>query len=196
MKSILTKLNNARSFVRELSTQKKGRNNFAKYDYFQPDDIADWTQQANIKYGIVDVYNNEITSEGNYVCNLSLFCIETCEQISFQQVTAKPEIKATNEAQKMGGMLTYSNRYILQTAYKIAENSTDSDAHDNRKSSKKANEPENWLNAYKSKGSKEYSEDFIKVMKAVKAGTHTVSDVRKKYKVSKETETLINTLNK
>ena len=126
MKSILTKLNNARSFVRELSTQKKGRNNFAKYDYFQPDDIADWTQQANIKYGIVDVYNNEITSEGNYVCNLSLFCIETCEQISFQQVTAKPEIKATNEAQKMGGMLTYSNRYILQTAYKIAENSTDS----------------------------------------------------------------------
>ena len=99
MKSILEKLNKARSFVRELSTQKKGRNKFAKYDYFQPDDIAEWTQKANEKFGIIDVYNNEITADGNYICNLSLFCIETCEQISFQQVTAKPEIKATNEAQ-------------------------------------------------------------------------------------------------
>jgi len=116
MKSILKKLNQARSFVRELSVQKKGRNNFAKYDYFQPDDIADWTQQANIKFGIIDVYNNERTENGDYLCNLSLYCIETGECVSFQQMTAKPEIKATNEAQKMGGMLTYSNRYILQTA--------------------------------------------------------------------------------
>jgi len=195
MKSILKKLNEARTFVRELSTKKQGRNKFAKYDYFQPDDIAEWTQKANEKFGIVDIYNNERTENGDYLCNLTLICVDTGEQISFQQMTAKPEIKATNEAQKMGGMLTYSNRYILQTAYKIAENSTDSDAHDNSKSSK-ANEPEKWLNAYKSKNSKDFSDNFIAVMKAVKAGTHTVSDVRKKYKVSKETEKLINSLNK
>ena len=196
MKSILLKLNKARTFVRELSVQKKGRNTFAKYDYFQPDDVAEWTHKANIEFGITDVYNNEVLQNGEYLCSLTLYCNETGESVKFQQVTSKPEIKATNEAQRFGGMVTYSNRYILQTAYKIAENSTDSDAHDNSKKVKNNIEPDKWLNAYKSKGSKEFTEDFINVMKAIKAKTHTVSDVRTKYKVSKETELLINSLNK
>ena len=74
------------------------------------------------------------------------------------------------------------------------------DVFKGRKSSPKngnnsnVNEPENWLNAYKSKDKKTFTDDFINVMKAIKSGKYSIIDIRKKYKISKETAQLIETL--
>jgi hypothetical protein len=52
--------------------------------------------------------------------------------LHFELRTEKPTIKATNDTQQMGGMDTYSERYIKMKVFCIKDNSLDPDAQDNR----------------------------------------------------------------
>ena len=59
------------------------------------------------------------------------------DHIIITQITAIPEIKATNVAQKIGGTVTYNERYLTMMAFKISDNSLDFDTTENTKKTAK-----------------------------------------------------------
>lgn len=103
----------------------------------------------------------------------------------------------------LGSALTYGERYFLLKFFHIATDEDDIDNPDRKPESTiptvkppatttappsnttPASEPENWLN-------KKDTENWDKVVSALKGGGFTIADVRKKYKVSKATETELN----
>ena len=58
--------------------------------------------------------------------------LESDNSLEFSIPTAMPDIKATNITQKLGGMVTYTQRYLEQLAFGITDNNLDLDAQDNR----------------------------------------------------------------
>ena len=76
------------------------------------------------------------------------------------------------------------------TAFKIADNSLDFDSKDNSESpsvKKKKEEPATWLNIYIDKKKTALTEEFKKSYDAIHKQGYKVSDIRRKYKVSKVT---------
>ena len=63
------------------------------------------------------------------------------DTIVFELATEKGEMKATNEAQRMGGTDTYSERYIKMKVFQIKDNNMDFDSQDNRPAVKPASKP-------------------------------------------------------
>ncbi len=63
---------------------------------------------------------------------LILIDMESERDITFTFVTDVPEIKATNASQKLGGMMTYTERYAKSSVFGIVDNNLDFDSQDNR----------------------------------------------------------------
>ncbi len=98
-----------------------------------------------------------------------------------------------NDPQSMGSAITYARRYALGAILGLNIDEDDDGNKASQPPKYQQNEdakkkyPENnnpWLN----KGSAE----FVAAQKAILAGTHTLADVRKKYKVNKEVANLLN----
>jgi hypothetical protein len=125
---IYKKLAAARGVIKAMPVKKAGKNTY--FTYFTPEQIGAMVYEAERHAGLIHLFNLE--REGaDIVGRLQIIDIETCENITFTQVTAIPAITATNAAQQIGGAVTYTKRYMLMTAYDIADNSLDFDARDN-----------------------------------------------------------------
>jgi hypothetical protein len=97
------------------------------------------------------------------------------------------QLKGQNEFQVLGSAITYIRRYALSAALGIVtDKDTDAAGEQAPKEDKpKENkEDKQWLNIG--------TPAFEKAKEAIKAGTHTVADVRKKYAISKKTEEALN----
>jgi hypothetical protein len=97
------------------------------------------------------------------------------------------QLKGQNEFQVLGSAITYIRRYALSAALGIVtDKDTDAAGEQAPKEEKpKENkEDKQWLNIG--------TPEFEKAKAAIQAGTHTLSDVRKKYAVSKKTEEALN----
>jgi hypothetical protein len=130
MKNILKKLSEARKQISETKLKKEGKNSFSNYQYFTPEQIFSLTSEAEQKTGLISKF--DLVSENENISGkLTIFDVESGENIEFKMMTAIPEIKATNVAQQLGGAVTYTHRYLLTTAYKIAENHLDFDSDTN-----------------------------------------------------------------
>ena len=126
---ILQKLQQAREAIKSSNLKKAGWNDYSKYWYYTPEQINQLVYEAEKKIGLMHTFNlvrNEFGLEGL----LTITDLETKENITFTQATDIPSIKATNVAQQIGGAVTYTNRYMLMTAFDISDNSLDFD-HDN-----------------------------------------------------------------
>ena len=132
--NIFEKLSEARKFIREKNLKKDGTNEFSKYDYFTPEAVEKLVSEACEKVKIICLCNLEKDELGYFQSMRVLNLEDTKEQIPFVLRTEKPAIKATNDTQQMGGMDTYSERYIKMKAFSIKDNSLDFDAQDNRAS--------------------------------------------------------------
>lgn len=184
MKNILSKLAAARVFIKSHPVKKDGRNNFSGYDYFTPEIVSKLVNDACVEANIICVFNLKQDAIG-YYGEVVTTDLESCEQLVTEMRTAKPEIKATNETQQMGGMNTYAKRYALMSLFDIEDNTIDFDSQDNSAKASKANTPElPWLN----KGTKEFNGAVAKL----KAGQTTIEKIRTVMKVSKEVEKLLN----
>jgi len=122
----------ARQIIAETPMKKDGTNNYSNYDYFTPAQVEQLVQDASNKVGILCCYNLEQDPLGGYMASIVVHDLESDHALPFKLATAKPEIKATNEAQKLGGMMTYSQRYLKMSIFGIADNNLDFDAQDNR----------------------------------------------------------------
>jgi hypothetical protein len=133
---ILQKLQEARNLIKSMPQKKAGKNKFSDYDYFTPEQINKMVHDAEIETGLIHLFSMSRDEFGLHG-ELNIYEIETNEHITFIQATDIPQIKATNISQQIGGAVTYTNRYMLMTAYDISDNSLDFDSKDNREKEEK-----------------------------------------------------------
>jgi hypothetical protein len=128
---IYSKLQQARDFIKNSPVKKEGKNTYSGYEYFTPSQISKLVHDACQDTGLIHLYRLE-RNELGFTARLSIINTDKPEEgINFEIPTSIPEIKATNEAQKLGGAVTYSQRYLLMIAFDIVDNSLDFDTTEN-----------------------------------------------------------------
>ena len=132
-KNIYEKLAQARSIIHKTKVKKDGRNTYSGYDYFTPEQTEGLVFDACEAVGAICITSLK-KDELGYFQVLDFVDLEnpSGEKIHFELRTERPEIKATNLTQQMGGMDTYSERYIKMKVFQIKDNNLDFDSQDNR----------------------------------------------------------------
>lgn len=174
---VLKKLADAKKIIRTTTVKKKGKNTFSNYEYFLPSQITELVQDACSKNGLVTMFNTQRDANRDIYASLTVSDIDSGESVTFNQVTAIPEIKATNLAQQLGGLNTYSSRYLMMFAFDITEDGLDFDSTANTKAQSKAP---------KTSSKPQLTESHPKwndIVKFVSAGG-TLKDITTKYSVS------------
>jgi len=132
-KSIYQKLADARKIIKDTDVTKTGKNKFSNYDYFTPEQVEHLVADASEKTKTLCTTNLR-ADEFGYYQELQFIDLENTDNfLTFQMRTDVPEIKATNRTQQLGGMDTYSERYIKMKVFQIKDNNLDFDSQDNRK---------------------------------------------------------------
>ena len=132
-KNIYEKLAQARSLIHKAKVKKEGRNTYSAYDYFTPEQVEGLVADACEAVNAICITSLK-KDELGYFQVLDFVDLEnpSGEKIHFELRTERPEIKATNLTQQMGGMDTYSERYIKMKVFQIKDNNLDFDSQDNR----------------------------------------------------------------
>jgi hypothetical protein len=184
--NIYSKLHEARKFIKTCGAKKQGKNKFSDYDYFTPEQISQLVFEACEAQKLIHLFDLTRNPEG---CDgkLTVIDIESPDsKIVFNMATAIPKITATNETQQLGGAVTYTERYLLMTAFDIKDNNLDPDSNDNSSSaSKKEQDNKVWLNKWNKDKSKS-SALYWKVVKEARLKKKTVKDLREFYKINQE----------
>ena len=136
MENIYNKLQQARKIIRESNEKKAGKNEFSKYDYFTPEQVEGLVSKACEETKTICLTSLK-KDEFGYFQHLTLVNLENGDKLDFELRTEKPSIKATNDTQQMGGMDTYSERYIKMKVFQIKDNNLDFDSQDNTKGESK-----------------------------------------------------------
>lgn len=111
--TIYEKLAEART---RLNVKKTGRNNFAKYGYFE---LADFLPEINL-----------LAKELGFVCLVSFDAEKATMtikdatgegEIIFTSPMSTAELKGCHAVQNLGAVQTYLRRYLYQTAFEIVE---------------------------------------------------------------------------
>ena len=121
--------------MNELRASKDGKNSFANYNYFKPDDLLNLLNPLLLKHGVFCKFNL-IYKETYYEAELILADDKLEEKYRFDIM--KATVKGANEAQNSGATLTYAKRYSLMNAFNIAENDADFDSDEHAKREMKA----------------------------------------------------------
>ena len=136
-KEILKKLKEARKIIKESDLKKQGRNDYSKYDYYTPEQVEQLVDGACEKTNTIVLCDLKADEHGLYQ-TLRFVDMENPEsELYFEMRTKHGEIKATNEAQQMGGTDTYSERYIKMKVFQIKDNNLDPDSKDHKKEAPK-----------------------------------------------------------
>lgn len=115
--NIYEKLALARVELQELNLRKSGRNNFAKFNYFELSDILPPINRIMAKYKMLGVCS--FTSEE---ATLTIFDAEKPDNwVVFRSPQAEADLKGCNDIQKLGGAETYQRRYLWMMAFEIVE---------------------------------------------------------------------------
>lgn len=125
--------------------------------------------------------------EGNSIKTI-VFHVESGEMIeSVTDIPTGVQLKGMNDFQVLGSAITYLRRYAISSILGlVTDKDVDASGEQVQKENIKANiakavEPANWLNAD--------SEPYNSIISLVSGGTEvTMSQIRKKYKVSKQIE--------
>lgn len=195
MKELLTKLANAKIKIQAESLKKDSRNTFSNYNYFSPEYVEKEVQQTCKEFRLFTKFDL-LRDEFGELGILTIYDLESDQFIEFKMASAIPEIKATNRTQQLGGAVTYTERYLKMSAFGIIDNSADFDTTENtKKSNQKAESKKelDWLNVLDNE--KNFTPQWLNIVEAINAAkVKSVDDVRKYYKVSKETESKITEL--
>lgn len=193
MKNVLSKLAIARMHIKANPIKKDGRNSFSNYDYFTPELVGKLVNDACVEANIICVFALK-QDEFGFFGEVTTTDLESGEVLVTQMRTDRPDIKATNITQQMGGMNTYAKRYALMSLFDIEDNTIDFDSHDNRGNQHAANQPtakqlENndkpWLNKFE-KDKVTMTMQWKQVIAALSGGIRTLDQVKAAYKISKE----------
>ena len=180
MKTIYTKLAELKKEVGKMT--KDSKNPFFNSKYFDINQLLEHLEPLFQKNGLIilqPIINKEVISK--------IIEIETGDE-----VCSSLELPPLTDPQKIGSAITYYRRYTLQSLLGIQADDDDANKASGKEIKKEQiptkNEPEKWLNVD--------SEEWNALAKVVENGTTvTLAQVRKKYKVSKETQKALETLN-
>jgi hypothetical protein len=110
-----------------------------------------------------------------------VFHAESGEQLECStEIPQGVQLKGMNDFQVLGSAITYIRRYALSAALGLVTDKDTDAAGEQAPKEEKPTDNKEWLNIG--------TPAFEKAKQAIKAGTHTLADVKKKYKVSKATE--------
>lgn len=194
MKNLLKKLQSAKAQIKATKLKKAGYNDYSKYYYFLPEQIEQLVYDACNDNGLFtkfDLIRNEFGESGK----LTIFDIESSENVIYEMATAIPEIKATNVAQQLGGCVTYTERYLKMSAFGISENTLDFDTPQKAPITSKQNKVDVWLSEDSFNATKKLSKQLIKDC-LVKYDGKTPQQDGKVYGMKKDYRTELTNLSK
>lgn len=111
-------LQTVRVALQEKDIKKSGHNDYGKYDYFELSDFLPEINKLALENNIICLY--EITEKD---ARLHIADIEDYEnRIDFVIPIAELTLKGANAIQNVGGLTTYTRRYLYMIAFEIAEN--------------------------------------------------------------------------
>jgi|TARA_R100000482_G_scaffold62235_1_gene22882 hypothetical protein len=185
MKNLQSKLVNVQA---TLKAPKNQRNNFGNYNYRSCEDILEAVKPILKKEGLTLMLSDTINNEPLYVVATATISDGTDSLSVSAQAGIDPNKKGMDVAQSFGASSSYARKYALNGLFLI-DDTKDADATNTHgKVSKKAStgtltDSKQWL--------QKDSVQFNNVLKAIKEKGFTMTDVRQKYKVSKEVEQLL-----
>lgn len=177
----------ARKIIRASKVKKNGRNSYSEYDYFTPEQIHQLATDAGDEVGIMTVFSTVRDTNGIYAMLDVVNVDNPADVITFTQVTDMPKITATNVAQQMGGMATYSERYLTMAAFGIKDNSLDFDTTENTKKAQESASKEEKANKEAAELAARPVIDEEKVEKLITwalANKKTIEQIEKLYNLS------------
>lgn len=114
--NIYEKLALAKVALHEKGLKKSGKNEFAKYDYFELSDFMPEIvkQECLLKFCCIVNFADVATLE---IVNSE----KPDDKIVFQSPMSSASLKGMHEVQNMGAVQTYIRRYLYTNAFEIAE---------------------------------------------------------------------------
>jgi hypothetical protein len=188
MKNLFKSLASFQQEVKAIDKDTKGYG----YTYASLSTIFEVINPLLKKHGLC--YSQPIT--GTSVKTI-IFHIESGEYLEHDAAIPQGvELKGQNPFQVLGSAITYIRRYALSSALGlITDKDTDASGEQVSKSETTPQQPDKpYLNKVTTKNGTIYTSDWSKVTSALMEGKATILDVKKKFKLSKEIETELNTL--
>ena len=193
---VLNKIVKAKEIIRNSPVKKEGRNTYSNYDYYTPEQISNLVYDACKEVGLITMFGTQRDDNGLFA-TLTIVDLDSGESVVYTQVTDIPAIKATNVAQQLGGMNTYSNRYLLMFVFDIVDNNLDPDTTENTKKTATAVKKESAPKKEEPKANDDRSvltdkhdkwDDLVEYLK----NGGKIDAIRKKYKFTKNVEEQLN----
>lgn len=115
----------------KVGVKKTGTNAFAKYSYYQIDEIYSEAKKVFDELGIVTVERTEAFAlEGKIFLKFLLDVINTDDmndKITFETITEPNTMKGAQPAQEAGSSITYMTKYLYGLALMIDDGKSDPD---------------------------------------------------------------------
>lgn len=116
--NLYEKLQSMRVELQQMNIKKTGKNKFAGYEYYELSDVLPAINELQAKYKTCS-----FTSFDSDTAKLTITNAEKPdEQIIFTSPMAGLNLKGAHEIQNLGGIQTYSRRYLYLNAFEITEN--------------------------------------------------------------------------
>jgi len=172
----------------ELKAPKGQFNSFGKYAYRSCEDILESVKPVLAKYGLALKLSDSIEELGGVLFANARATVWDADGTS-AEVTAQAGIdiskKGMDLSQTFGSASSYARKYALNGLFLI-DDTKDADATNTHGKTQAAKAPANNLKVLPSKG-----EIFNKAKTHISNGG-SIDDIRKKYQVTKEVESLLN----
>ena len=178
----------------ELKAPKNQRNNFGNYNYRSCEDILEAVKPLLKKEGLLLTISDFVNNEPLYVV-ATVTISDGTDSISVNaQAGIDPNKKGMDIAQCFGASSSYARKYALNGLFLI-DDTKDADATNTHSKSSKTSSKWTQTTTQTLDVDKEWlaktGKYFENAKKALQSNKITMSDVRQKYKVSKEVEKLL-----
>ena len=115
--NLFQKIQRIRVELQDLDLKKTGENKYAGFKYYELADFLPELNKLSDKYGVC----NCISFDNEYA-TLIIYDSDSEQTLKFTSPMRELELKGCNAIQGLGGVETYSRRYLYLTAYEIVEN--------------------------------------------------------------------------
>lgn len=115
--NVYEKLNEARLKFQSMGIKQNGRNDFARYNYFELFDILPAVNQINKELKTACV----VKFEENIAILEFIDCEKPEDKIIFTSPMSNAQLKGCHEVQNLGAVESYIKRYLYQNCFEIAE---------------------------------------------------------------------------
>ena len=140
--NLYQKIQRIRVELQKLKLKKSGTNKYAGFNYYELGDFLPALNKLADKYGVLNCISFD-----NDFATLIIYDTDSENNLKFTSPMRDLDLKGCNAIQALGGVETYSRRYLYLTAYEIVENDM-SDAVSGRETGRTQKQSLNGLAGY------------------------------------------------